>query len=347
MSNAFYYRGDYWLVPAEFPDAQALLAHLRTAAPCTLAAVALKEHHWKQGYVNGHSLAPYFISDYLKDPQDVTISSADEVFPVQATLLSQKEYNTRLRALCLAYCPGCRGFSGKITEKDSSLRWHHGEISLDGVCLLRWETKPAPPAFRDPFGFARLASYLPVDTAEHMMEFLKSKLHLRYNTGELLTLEDGTLELRVQAKKADFYLAAMTKMASMAIQLHNARRVRLVLENAAQLSEETILAQLTEENAAIRQKNCRQYGVGLGVLAFPEGQQETMLRYLEPLLQPGFAMMLHTSANRIYLLFADMDGSLARLRYHSPMVSAFSPTVTLYDHEKIVTRRLCFTMDIL
>ncbi len=340
MSHAFFHNGNYYLLPEGYID----VAQLREAAPCTVAAVALKEHHWKQGYVNGHSMAPYFISDYLKAPAEVTIRSGDDVFPAQVTLLTQREYNDRLRSLCQSYCPGCCLFGG-VNEKDSSLRGHHDEITLDGLCLYRQEKKPAPPIYRSSYGSPRFASYMPVDTAEHLLDFLKRNLKLRYASGALVTTLDGVLELHVTAKKPDFFLAAMTLLGNQVIQINNARRMRLILDHAPALDEAAILAQLAESNAESFRKKCRQFGIGIGVLTFPEGRADAVLKYLNPLVQQGYLLPLATSTGRIYLLVADIGNSLNQLRYRSPMVADFAPAITVYDHEKVYTRRISFQME--
>ncbi len=342
MSNAFFYHGDYYLLPAGYAD----IAQLRDAAPCTVAAVALQEHHWKQGNVNGHSLAPYFISDYLKEPKAVIIPAAEAVFPADVILVTQQEYHARLRALCQSYCPGCCLYGG-VNEKDSSLRGHHEEITLDGLCLYRQEKKPAPPIYRSNYNTPRFAASLPVDSAERLLDYLKRHLKLRYAGATLITTADGVLEMHVTARKPGFFLSALTLLGDRIIRINNARRMRLILDNAPGMDEAVILAQLAPENEEAFRKKCRQFGVGIGKLTFPEGKTDAMLRFLEHLVSWGYLLPLAAAEDRIWGLLADVSGSLSQMRYRCPMVADFSPAITVYDHEQVVTRRISFTMDIL
>ena len=147
VKDAFFYRNIYFLLPEGYDSAADFLNAIgRAVLPAAVRAVVLRENSkvdksWS--YELGVCLAPYFIADYLENPEDIVIEDASDIYPVQAELLSQQEYNNRLRTRVSEYCPGCRGF-GSLSEKDSSLSGHFDEISLNGFCPYRWETRVSP-----------------------------------------------------------------------------------------------------------------------------------------------------------------------------------------------------------
>ena len=150
MYNAFYYEDNYYLLPDGYSDCQSFIDAVRQGSlPMEFCAVALRENHNVNNsrVVKGCSMAPYFLTGYHDESCQIVISNVEDVYPVHATLLSQEAYNAKLRELILEKCPGCLRYS-PLSNRVQSLNGHFEEMSLDGVCLFRQETRPEPRSFR-------------------------------------------------------------------------------------------------------------------------------------------------------------------------------------------------------
>ena len=149
MYNAFYYEDNYYLLPNTFPDYNSFLnaAH-NGPLPMEVHTIALREDHGIRNFrvVKGRSMAPYFLQGYNDAPCSVVITNADNIYPVHVQICTQEEYNAKLREQILKSCPGCLRYT-PLSNRVQSLNGHFGEMSLDGVCLFRQETKPSPPNF--------------------------------------------------------------------------------------------------------------------------------------------------------------------------------------------------------
>lgn len=192
----FFYLNDYFLLPEGYSDGASFLAAMHSAqAPVTLRAVVLREDSDAgfDAYERGVCIAPYFIADYLKAPEELTIAHPGEVYPVPVTLLTQKEYNVRLRRQVTANCPGCRAYGG-LTEEDATLSGHFEEITLDGFCPYRWETRKPPRNFDNAlenFGYAwRRYGYADM-SADDLLRNIKEDLWLSYTSGALIDDQNG------------------------------------------------------------------------------------------------------------------------------------------------------------
>ena len=106
MEKAIYYREHYYKLP-DGVDFDAFKAGL----PSEVELTELCENYGQTGPRDlGISLAPYFISGYSKGAEKVKIDVPYEVYPVDVEILTQEEYNTRLREVMCEHCPGCKGY---------------------------------------------------------------------------------------------------------------------------------------------------------------------------------------------------------------------------------------------
>ncbi len=349
MHNAFYCRGEYFLVPEGYANAEAFLADLAgKAMPCTVRLVPLFEDN--QEFIrrckawNGLSMVPYFISDYLPDPMEVTIEDAADIRPVTATLLTQKEYNARLRELVVRFCPGCVSYGG-VTDKDSSLEGHHTEITLDGLCLYRRTADD--PAFDL---LDRLPSRWPVSlltgSADDILAFLFKKLGLTYQSGLLRIHADGKRELLLRQSGEDVFLTGVTAILNAVLLREFGGRISLRLTNPAPTDDESLRALTVNRPDELRQA-IQTHGLALGHADLDPGCAKTLLPFLLHAESLGFLTVLHTEDSRIWLLFADPAECLMYLRYHSPALETCHCRITVYGMNGPETRRLSFGMEAL
>lgn len=122
--QAFFYDGDYYLYPEDCASPEALV----------------KAHGGGKGFivqqlVEKKCIPPCFVSEHVKSRR-IRLPEGAAVYPCEAELLSAREYDERLLKLVEKHCPGCRRY---VNSADGSLKGHHEELSLDGVCFDRYE----------------------------------------------------------------------------------------------------------------------------------------------------------------------------------------------------------------
>lgn len=206
MRKAVFCSNIYFLLPPEYEDFNAFKSAVAAAPkPFELKAVVLRENHGipNRGVEKGVSMAPFFLTGYHDAPSLLQIQDAENMYPAEVELLSQEEYNARLRDLVTNYCPGCTRFK-PLSNRVQSLNGHFEEIALDGFCAYRVETKPSPRCFREllfSFGYFWKTFSYAENSAEELCQNLKEKLYLRLNKPQLLE-QDGQKTWTGRAKTA-------------------------------------------------------------------------------------------------------------------------------------------------
>lgn len=161
--KGFFTQGRYFLMPADCRD----VAELRSKyEDRPLAVTELFEEK---------CLAPYFSAEAAKSTV-LTLREGNAVYPCEVQILSQKEYNDRLREIIPAFCEGCPYYGG-IDASDESLEGHHEEVSLNRVCFHRAEAR-ALQVDGDVFDFYHVDEWIALFV-------------LRFPIGELERLIDG------------------------------------------------------------------------------------------------------------------------------------------------------------
>ncbi len=127
--SAFFYDNQYYL----FPESYGTVEALANAVADGLGEITLTRLN------DTKCMAPYFSN---KAPEKVllTIDHEKFIFPCEVELMTQAEYDNRLRKVVTAFCPGCPNFSDA-----EDLTGHHEEISLDSVCFIRDHSNGAYP----------------------------------------------------------------------------------------------------------------------------------------------------------------------------------------------------------
>ncbi|MBQ9082289.1 MAG: hypothetical protein IJY28_02180, partial [Clostridia bacterium] len=309
MNHAIYYDGAYLLLPDNFPDYEAFLQDLcQKELPAKYRMVVLREDHQVNSYsvVKGCSMAPYFLSGYNDAPSIVTITDKSDVYPAQVEILTQQEYNAKLRERIGQVCPGCLRFK-PLSNRVQSLNGHFEEMTLDGVCMFRQESKPSPRIFREYLfffgGFFRQFNYAD-KTAPEMLDTLKECLHLRYRDANLIE-ENGQKTLTVSCRKNELLTPLLTYALS--------RYVRKISDDTYHIcsavpfvyTEDVLNDLLSEENAEAFRKECKKYGISLSILEYDPCGAEKVHRALQPLVEHFQLFPLLQTERKTYYLMTD------------------------------------------
>ena len=184
--QAFYYRGQYFLLPSEFASLEELKDSFADK-PMRLKLQLLTEDNKVHSMIRkGVCIAPYFYSEYGFIEANAELESAAELYPVNVELLTQKEYNERLRQVILDNCPGCQRYK-PISNRVQSLNSHFNEIALNGVCLYRSNSKPFPRVFKNSlFSLGGLWYHFDpcVQDTKLVVDLIKSQTYLTFASAE-------------------------------------------------------------------------------------------------------------------------------------------------------------------
>lgn len=123
--RGFFTQGRYFLLPADCADVAALCEKYERKM------LAVTELHEEK------CMAPYFTEEAAKHTV-ILLSEENTVYPCEVQVISQKEYNDRLREIIPSFCIGCPYYGG-VDSTDESLEGHHDEVTLNSVCFHRAE----------------------------------------------------------------------------------------------------------------------------------------------------------------------------------------------------------------
>ena len=338
-ASAFYYREQYYLLPDEFDSVD----NFKASLPATVRLKILTEDNEVNSMLEkGVCIAPYFYSEYGYKEEDVLIESADGVYPVDAELFTQKEYNDRIRDVILSYCPGCQGYK-PISNKVQSLNGHFEEISLNSVCFYRQNYKPAPRVFREYlFGIGGLwRNFDPAGTpASRLADEFKSILHIKYDAAEKTGPEKMTLKF-----KPDFFTQILTEILENYIEKTlTFTKFRLEFDKTAATDKGVFDTQISENNTENFRKNCKKYGVSLAVMTYDPAFEEQVNRSLAPLFEHYKAQIICREPGALYLMLLDQCGFLKDLHFRSPLLSSAGCEITVYDQYEKTKDRVSFDM---
>ena len=344
--QALFYIGQYYL-PVEETDIHAQLdTAVKNGRFASVQAIELSEKSETEPglYELGVCIAPYFISEYLKEPETVIFEYPEEVYPVQIELLTQKEYNDRLREQVTKHCEGCRGF-GSLNKNDSSLAGHFDEITLDGFCPYRWETRNSPRSFvneLESFGFFWGRYGYASKNADSLMDDIKYHLKLAYTSGTILDDENGRT-LFLYSDKNTLIQTVLTDILADCVSKHWEEGYRIRLNSRIQINEEAVMGLLLPKKIAATRKELSKYGVMIGILEYDPTGNTSIQRFMDHLAEECFVRILHKESGRMICLFTGRT-TLMRLRCASPVLEAYNVYVTVYDALNTVQYRICYDM---
>jgi len=339
VKQGFFYLNTYFLLPEGYADESDFLDAAKAATKAmTVKAMVLREDSdaGHDPYELGVCIAPYFITDYLKAPEEFVIPLPSEIYPAQVELLTQKEYNQRLRQRVTSYCQGCRGFGG-VNENDSSLSGHFEEITLDGFCPYRWETRNSPRNFNNELYYFGSAwgryNYAQYD-ADDLMSEIKIDLKLSYTSGAIVDDQNGRT-LLLYSKKPTLIQTVLTDILGKSISEDWEEKYNVRLNGRANIDEAAVMALLSEKKIAATRKELKKYGVKLAVLEYdPRGEKSVQL-LLETFAEHRLVWLLDGEAGKAFCLLTG-EHSLMRLRCAAPVLEKYNAILTVYDALKTV-----------
>jgi len=349
VQQGFYYLNTYFLLPEGYDSRTAFMDALAQAdGPLTVRTTILPENcpAGHASYELGVCYAPYFIADYLDPSEVIVIKHPKEVYPVPLMLLTQAEYNARLRVQVLAHCPGCTSF-GELSEDDSTLSGHFSEITLDGFCPYRRETRAIPRDFCEEllnFGFAWKRYRLAESDGGEVLEDLKYYLKLSFASGTVRD-DHGTRTLTLACKKKPTLIqTALTDMLAKFVWGKEQGRYAISLSGAVSIDEDAILAQLTDKKIAATRKELSRYGVSLAIFDYDPTAEASMQIYLNTLIEESMLWPLVSEPGKVICLLTSNHVPM-RLRSATPVLKACNTQVTLYTALKTERYAINYTME--
>ena len=348
MNNAFYYENSYFLLPEGYTDYREFFAKVSKGPfPVEVYVVALRENHKipNYGVQKGVSTVPYFLSGYHDEPVKVEIADPEDLYPVRVEICTQEEYNAMMRRKILEFCPGCLRYK-PLSNRVQSLNGHFEEMAPDGVCFFRQETKPSPRAFHNHLysfgGFYMNFGYYDLPALE-MKDRLKEWFYVRY-TGAEICRQAGFKELLLTLPKKELLLPVLTDAISQYLQdiTHGEYRIRHtapVADMKAYL--ETVLS---EANREIFRKDCKKFGISIGMLEYAPEAEEKIFRSIEAMIDRYWLFPLLKEAGREYYLIADTTYVLKELRYRTPLLETYGAKISVYGQYGSRRYEIAFSM---
>lgn len=330
MEQAFYYHEHYYLLPDGYDSVEAL----RAAAPVTVNAVPLLEdNHQPTGRGQmGICIAPYFIKGYTEIPEPVTIDVPADLYAVRVERLTQDEYDARLREVLTAGCPGCVRYK-PITEKRSSLNGHFEEMSLDGVCFYRLETKPSPREFL--FHIQCIGGdWYREPPAARGIDRLLYGMQLRYLTYESAEWEDDTKKTLILHHKPDLMMSILTEVLARYSALVDFDGFRVKDADPYSFDRGDLDALLANKKGYFV-KAAKKHGLSVMLLRFDPARRADVARSLSYLTEHIYMSPLCEIEGGEAMLATDTCAVLKALHFRSPELSACGLTVEVYDQYAI------------
>lgn len=133
-TEAFYYQGEYYLLPPDAPTFSQFRARIADGVSLRLRKLP-----------STGCIPPYFIEEEIRE-RALTIADCRRIYPVTVYVLPRKTYETHLREAVISKCPGC----GRYGNDAQDLTGHFDEISLSGICLER-EAQSATEGLLSPY----------------------------------------------------------------------------------------------------------------------------------------------------------------------------------------------------
>jgi len=348
LNNAIYYEGAYYLVPAEFDDYEMFIQDLHEQTlPAKYSMIELREDHKARNFsvIKGRSMAPYFLSGYHDEPSMVTIENREIVYPVHVEVMDQTEYNAHLREVINRVCPGCLRFK-PLSNRVQSLNGHFEKMTLDGVCVFRQESKPAPRSFHHhlfSFGGFFVRFDYASKNAQEMHDNIKQWFYASYADAQLEE-SNGHKTLTLRCKKNELLTPVLTEAVSRYIAEISKGTYHIRLAEDFSCSENLLTEMLLEVNSKTFRKECKKYGVSLAVLEYDEHASEKVRHSLKELVNHFWVFPLLQSSGKDYYLVSDTSYVLKELRYRSPLLQAHHASVSIFDQYRNSRYQISFDM---
>lgn len=341
--EAFYYRDGYYLLPDKFESVSDLVSS--TFFPSTFKLNILLEDNGIRSLFSqkGICIAPCFYKDYKLHEVELTVEDAADIYPVRVELLSQSEYNARLREVIGNVCPGCTRYT-PLTKRDSSLKGHYEEVSLNSVCFYRQETKEPPQVFY--YNMIRLfeswhkqdPSTVPADI---ILKSMKIALDLEFK-GEKDPSDASKLNITFEP---DFFIGVLTDHLENCLEkMLRSTNFRLVYDHEFTVSKDLIESILKEENLPNVKERCIKHGVAIAVLDYDTAKSRQVENSILNLERYLCVRNLYQEPGKTVLMLLDERGVLKALNYRSPLFENANAVVTVYGQTGVNKYKMSYDM---
>lgn len=196
--QAFYYDGRYYLLPEQ---------PLNQGVPLMVTQLSQDK-----------CIPPYFTVEGFSSAS-ITIADCGKVFPLTAYVMTQAEYDERLRDIVCRRCPGCTRYGNDASD----LSGHYEEVSLSGQCLEREEDVPENGLF---------SPYEPAYAVEDFwLGFIaiESELRARLDCGEFVSATLRMSGLLGEVEMQEYVFPSLSKYVYRDLQGHTVTRYVLML----------------------------------------------------------------------------------------------------------------------
>lgn len=345
--SAVFYRNGYYLFPDEVSSLEEFKRSLASSRIVCLRSLSENCRVNSFTVEKGICIAPYFYNEYSFQECNVEIYNLSELYPVEIELLSQKEYNERLRSVVLAYCPGCCRYKA-LSNRAQSLNGHFEEIALNSVCFYRQEKKPSPRVFRENLWFLGgfWNHFDPCNMQPSgVVDSIKSRLYLKYDSA--CFDEKNPVQLAVSFNQ-DFFPCTLTEALNEYIEKKlTFTDFRLNIPKKTYVNVDMIRHQLSESNKEDFRKNCKKYGVALAKLQYDHAFETHVKNSVYSLFEDFYAVPLCEEPGIMHLLVLDECGFLKGLHFRTPVLENAGSEISVYDQYNDKKFRICFDMSLI
>lgn len=342
--DAVYYHEHYYLLPDGYESFDSFYAHLKSSSlPAEFFMFEMHENYQINGPIQkGVSFAPYFIDGYNINKQSVIIDNINEVYQADIEVLTQEEYNTRLRSAIEEFCPGCI-FYKPLSKNIRSLNGHFDEISLDKLCFIRQETKPSPRYFIQMLrffgGYWTDHGVIDGKDGERMIFEFKERFYIKYDKAEY-SAEDSNL--LILTHKKDLLVKLLTNAINTYIDSWMYKtKLRISDRDQTPVTEEDILDVIYAKKGDTFRKDCKKYGISIGVLEFAPGSAEEITAALSYETKHNLFYPILKLEDKIYYLMTDTPVCLKALHHRHPMLQTKNAKITVYSQYGIKEYTVC------
>lgn len=345
MEKAFYYRENYYLLPDEYMDVDSLKDAVKEKKLTLTVRQLIENHRINSRIEKGICIAPYFYNEYGFPEQTLILEDYTDIYPVDVTLLTQEEYNTRLRETVLTYCPGCFRYK-PINKWDQSLNGHFEEIALNSVCFYRQNSKPAPRVFKELlWGYGGLSMHFDPagKSAEDNMNFIKNILHIKYTKAQMITENEN--HVFHAEYKPNFFVEQLTEALAAYIEKHLVfTKFRIAVPEKNIDIKKQVEAVLLPENRESYQKECKKYGVSVAFLKFDAVSNDKMKQSLSEMFYLDNAKIVYEETGILCLLLMNQCEFIKGLHYRSPFMADCNTVAEIHDQYGINRYEVSFDM---
>ena len=162
-----------------------------------------------------------------------------------------------------------------------------------------------------------------------MADELKQWLYARYRDAELQDLGKSKI-LTLNCGKKELLLPIITSAAS--FYLMHITKGKYLIRLAEPITDPRAMVDhvLSPENRELYAKECKKYGVSMGILEYDTDGKERIFRALGDLTRHFWMFLLYEEEGKACFLLSDTNYVLTMLRYHTPVLRSYGAKIRVY-----------------